>query len=87
MGGTSAGGNLAAVAAHEAVDTRLSPSLTGVILMSPGLCHHEAVPERFREHNTSWEEHKDALVLDRKGMLWFYGMVALLKIVPLTDEI
>ena len=78
MGGTSAGGNLAAVASHQAVDDKLDPPVTGVVLMSAGLCHHEAMPDVYKAHDSSWEEHKDGLVLDRRGMEWFYGKLMML---------
>jgi acetyl esterase/lipase len=71
--GTSAGGNLAAVAAHQVVDKGMTPSLTGVVLMAPNLLHFKAVPEEWREYYRSFEEHKDALILDRKGIEFFDG--------------
>jgi acetyl esterase/lipase len=73
LGGTSAGGNLAAVAAHQAVKDGMSPSVTGVVLLSALLCHPAAMPKEYKEHLASWENHKDALVLDRKGIEWFFG--------------
>lgn len=73
LGGTSAGANLSVVAAHEAVDANLSPPVTGVVVTSACVCHHDAVPEEYKKHISSWEEHKDGLVLDRRGMKWFYG--------------
>ncbi|KAF1843269.1 uncharacterized protein K460DRAFT_289957 [Cucurbitaria berberidis CBS 394.84] len=71
LGGTSAGSTVATVAAHEAVDANLSPHVTGVVLASPYLCHHDALPEVYKKHDSSWEEHKDGLILDRRGMDWF----------------
>ncbi|KAH7062943.1 Alpha/Beta hydrolase protein [Paraphoma chrysanthemicola] len=71
IAGTSAGGCLASVAAHQVVDDKLEPRVTGVVLMSPNLVHHAAVPERWEGEYKSWEEHKDAVVLDRKGMEFF----------------
>ena len=73
VGGTSAGGNLAAVAAHQAVDDNLTPKVTGVVLLSAPLCHHEAMPEEYKPHISSWEDHKDGLVLSRQAIEWFYG--------------
>lgn len=73
VAGTSAGANLAAVAAHDAVERKLKPEVTGVVLMSASLVHPDAVPERFQTHHKSREEHKDALVLDVRGMNWLFG--------------
>lgn len=73
VSGASAGGNLAAVAAHEAADAKLSPPLTGVFLCIPFLVHPDAVPEKYKPHYNSWEENKDAMILDQRGMLWFFG--------------
>ncbi|KAI4922615.1 hypothetical protein J4E90_001048 [Alternaria incomplexa] len=72
VGGTSAGGNLAAVAAHQVVDDNLSPKVTGVVLLSAPLCHREAMPEEYKPHISSWEDHKDGLVLSRQAIEWFY---------------
>lgn len=71
VAGTSAGGNLAAVAAHDAVEKKIG--VTGVVLMSASLVHSEAVPEKYKEHYKSRETHKDAMVLDTRGMEWFWG--------------
>ncbi|KAJ4304509.1 hypothetical protein N0V90_000035 [Kalmusia sp. IMI 367209] len=70
VSGTSAGGNLAAVAAHEAVDSNLP--LTGVFLSIPVMLHPDVVPEKWKAHYNSWEQNKDAMILDKRGMLWFY---------------
>jgi acetyl esterase/lipase len=74
VSGSSAGGNLAAVVAHQAVDEALEPPVTGVALMAPVLVHSDAVPEEWRAHYKSYEEHKDAPILDRRGIEWFAGM-------------
>jgi acetyl esterase/lipase len=73
LGGTSAGGNLAAVAAHQVGEDGMSPSVTGVVLLSALLCHPAAIPKEYKEPLASWEDHKDALVLDRRGIEWFLG--------------
>ncbi|KAF1966033.1 hypothetical protein BU23DRAFT_593382 [Bimuria novae-zelandiae CBS 107.79] len=72
VGGTSAGGNLAAVAAHSAVDSRLEPAPTGVYLSMPLLLHHHAIPEQWKPHLNSFEQNKDAMILNRQDILWFY---------------
>ncbi|KAH7131857.1 Alpha/Beta hydrolase protein [Dendryphion nanum] len=74
VAGTSAGGNVAAVAAHEAVDANLSPPLTGVYLSVPLLTHQDAIPEEYRQHHNSEEQNKDARILDKRGMDWFWGI-------------
>lgn len=72
VAGTSAGGNVAAVAAHEAVDANLSPPLTGVYLSVPLLTHQDAIPEEYRQHHNSEEQNKDARILDKRGMDWLW---------------
>lgn len=71
--GTSAGANLAAVAAHDAVDRKIEPKVTGVVLMGAGLLPHDAVPEKWRKHYKSREQNKDAMILDVRGVDWFFG--------------
>jgi hypothetical protein len=62
------------VAAHQVVDDgEMSAPLTGVVLLSALLCHSKAMPEEYREHLSSWEDNKDALVLDRRSIEWFFG--------------
>lgn len=73
VAGTSSGANLAAVVSHDAVEKELELGITGVVLMSAFLVHDKAVPEKYRPHNTSWEDHKDAMVLDVRGMNWLLG--------------
>jgi len=73
VSGNSAGGNLAAGAAHEAVDQSLLPPLTGVFLNIPNMVHPDAVPEIYKEHFKSEEEFKNGMFLDRRGMAFFYG--------------
>ncbi|KAF2675984.1 alpha/beta-hydrolase [Lentithecium fluviatile CBS 122367] len=71
VSGDSSGANLAAVVAHEAVDSGLSPPITGVFLRIPLLVHPDAVPEQYRPYYNSWEEYKDGLILDQKASRWF----------------
>lgn len=65
--------DLAAVAAHDAVEKGLSPGTTGVVLVGAGLVHHDAVAEEWREHFKSREQNRDAPVLDVRGIEWFFG--------------
>jgi acetyl esterase/lipase len=78
VAGSSAGACLAAVASHVAVEREMTPKVSGVVLMSPVLVHHDAVLEKHREHYKSWEEHKDAMILDARGMDWFFGELRVL---------
>ncbi|KAF2262226.1 hypothetical protein CC78DRAFT_534990 [Lojkania enalia] len=72
VSGESAGGNLAAVAAHVAVDEGLSPPITGVLLQVPVLVHRDVVPQELRPYYTSEEEFKGALILPRETMDFFH---------------
>ncbi|ORY10365.1 Alpha/Beta hydrolase protein [Clohesyomyces aquaticus] len=72
VGGSSAGANLAAVVSHEAVDSKLSPPLTGVWLNIPLLVHRDAVPDKYKQHYNSYEDMKDAMILDRKALDFIY---------------
>ncbi|KAJ4983875.1 esterase lipase [Stagonosporopsis vannaccii] len=72
VAGTSAGADLAGVAAHDFVAKGGLPALTGVVLVGAGLVHHEAVPEEWREHHRSREQNRDAPVLDVRGIEWFF---------------
>lgn len=73
LSGSSAGGLLAAVVSHVAVDEGWTPALSGLVLLNPGLCHPNAVPVELKEHYKSWEECKDGVILDQRGMKFFYG--------------
>lgn len=63
VGGTSAGGNIAAVLAHVARDEKLSPPLTGQYLVVPALLPASKVPEKYRPYYLSYEQNKTAPVL------------------------
>ncbi|KAF2824170.1 alpha/beta-hydrolase, partial [Ophiobolus disseminans] len=71
VAGSSAGGCLATVAAHQLVDDGLGEQVRGVVLLSPNLLHHAAVPDKYKPHYNSYEEFKDGLILDRAGIEWF----------------
>ncbi|KAL2783815.1 Alpha/Beta hydrolase protein [Aspergillus keveii] len=71
--GTSAGGNLAAVASHMAVDAKLSPPVTGVFLEVPVLVHPEAVPEKYKPHYNSYEDNKAPVFLPREDLTYIYN--------------
>ncbi|KAF2019187.1 alpha/beta-hydrolase [Aaosphaeria arxii CBS 175.79] len=71
VSGCSAGGSIASYISHQAVDDGLSPPLTGVILTVANLVHPDMMPEEYKAHCKSWEQNKDAMVLDQRGMRWF----------------
>nr|POE62287.1 ab hydrolase superfamily protein b1a11.02 [Quercus suber] len=71
IGGTSAGGNIAAVIAHLWRDEGLSPSITGQHLMIPLLVHHSAVPKKYRAEYQSYEQNKNAPILSGKAIELF----------------
>lgn len=81
--GTSAGGNLAAAAVHEVVEEKgeeeVKVRVRGLVLMGAGLVHSQAVPREWRAHYRSWEENRDASVLDRRGVEWFLGEFRMLS--------
>ena len=56
VGGSSAGGNLAAVLAHMARDEHLLPPLTGQYLAVPLVCTEAKMPERYRERFFSYSQ-------------------------------
>ncbi|KAH7174300.1 Alpha/Beta hydrolase protein [Fusarium flagelliforme] len=52
IGGSSAGGNMAAIIGHLARDEKLNPAITGVFLLAPMILPPEAkehLPEKYRE--------------------------------------
>ncbi|OCK74006.1 hypothetical protein K432DRAFT_410225 [Lepidopterella palustris CBS 459.81] len=72
VGGTSAGGNLAAVMGLAARDAKLSPPITGLALSVPNIVHHEAVPEKYKPLYQSYEQNKDAAILGQATMNFFW---------------
>lgn len=71
VGGTSAGGNLAAVVAHLARDEGLSPPLTGQYLAIPALAGDGQIPSKYKDRFFSMEQNKSAPVLPRAAMDMF----------------
>jgi acetyl esterase/lipase len=70
VGGTSAGGNIAAVVTVLARDEKLSTPVTGTWLNIPVTIHSDAVPEKYRSEYGSYEQNKDAAILDKKALEW-----------------
>jgi acetyl esterase/lipase len=58
VGGTSAGGNLAAVVTHLARDEGLQPPLTGHYLCIAGLVPPSRMPDKYKQWAYSYEQHK-----------------------------
>jgi len=58
VGGTSSGGNLAAIVAHLARDEKLSPPLTGQYLAIPTLVGRGKMPEKYQKYYFSYEQNK-----------------------------
>lgn len=75
IGGTSAGGNIAAALALLARDEKLDPPLTGVSLLIPALTDANAVPEEYKSEILSYEQNKDAPILGRGAIDTFMSMV------------
>lgn len=71
VGGSSAGGNIAAVLELEARDKKLSPPLTGAWLNIPATCSPEVVPQKWKQYYKSYEQNHDAPGLDVKAMDFF----------------
>lgn len=71
IGGTSAGGNIAAVLAHLARDEGLSPPLTGQYFAAASFLPEKEVPEKCKKYYLSHEQNKDAPVLPRAARIMF----------------
>ncbi|KAK7060416.1 hypothetical protein VNI00_001181 [Paramarasmius palmivorus] len=76
VGGTSAGGNLAAVLSHLARDDPFfkDKPLTGQLLRIPVTLHPDAYPEEHKNALLSMEQNKDALVVNKKAMRDFWDL-------------
>ncbi|KAB8766459.1 hypothetical protein FH972_026619 [Carpinus fangiana] len=68
VGGVSAGANLAAVVAQKAVDTVLSPALTGVWLSVPVILDEAIVPVAYKDVYLAREQNRYADILDARGI-------------------
>ncbi|KAK7027246.1 hypothetical protein VNI00_015335 [Paramarasmius palmivorus] len=76
VGGTSAGGNLAAVLSHLARDDPFfkDKPLTGQLLKIPVTLHLDAYPEEHKEVLLSMEQNKDAFIINRKEMRVYWDL-------------
>lgn len=70
LAGTSAGGCIAAVSAHQ---PSIKGKIKGVALLCPHLVDSRGVPEKYKEHYKSFAEFEDGKVLDKKGTDWYDG--------------
>lgn len=68
LSGMSAGGTLAGVVSHLARDENVSPRLTGVHMTVPGLIQRGAIPEKWKDELLSFEQNKDAPILNLDGV-------------------
>jgi acetyl esterase/lipase len=71
IGGTSAGGNITAIVSLLARDEKLSPPVTGTLLMIPFYVDSSVVPEAWKPDYKSWEQNKDAPILSQKATQLF----------------
>lgn len=70
VGGGSAGGNIAAVLAQMARDEKVSGVL-GQVLNIPVTCHPAVFPAKEFEYG-SWDQNKDASIIDAPKMQWLW---------------
>ncbi|KAF2480820.1 alpha/beta hydrolase fold-domain-containing protein [Neohortaea acidophila] len=68
IGGTSAGGNITATIAHQFRDDKITPGLTGCLLMIPAWCAGAHLPEKYKSEVTSPEQNKNAPILSQAAM-------------------
>lgn len=68
VGGTSAGGNLAAGLAHVARDNDLRPPLTGQWLACPWLCPQGGMPDKYAEILCSYDQCREAPALNQSSI-------------------
>jgi acetyl esterase/lipase len=73
LGGSSAGGNLAAVLAHTSREDRLTPPVTGQWLSVAALLPERCVPERYRAEYVSQTENTDDPVIGKLSTESFDG--------------
>lgn len=71
VGGTSAGGNLAAILAHKARDSKLTPPLTGQYLAIPLICPPSKMPEAYRPWLLSYKQNEYAPFLPKAAIDMF----------------
>ena len=56
---------MTAVVAHQCRDDKLSPPITGCLLMIPFYCVSDFIPEAWKSDYKSWEQNKSAPILTR----------------------
>ena len=71
IGGTSAGAIISLVLSLQARDEKLSPPLTGVWLNVPHVVGKTVIPDKYQKDMTSFEQNKEAPILDRGAIDFF----------------
>jgi len=71
VGGTSAGGNFAAVVSHLYLNDKLSPPLTGAFVSIPVLIAPQLVPDKYKNMYLSREQNKDGAILGANTIALF----------------
>lgn len=74
VGGTSAGGNIAAVLAHIARDEGLHPPLTGQYLAIPAIGRDQDIPAQYQDRLLSWGKYRDNATLTVASINAVLGM-------------
>ncbi|KAF2097659.1 hypothetical protein NA57DRAFT_66311 [Rhizodiscina lignyota] len=87
IGGASAGANISSIIALLARDEGISPPITGVSLFSPVVVHPEAVPEKYKALYKSYEQCRDAPVLDKKAMDFLLDLYKPIPTSPLFSSL
>lgn len=62
---------MTAVLAHLCRDEKMTPAITGCLLMIPAYCYHKFVPEKYQKDHQSWEQNKGAPILTRTAVYLF----------------
>jgi acetyl esterase/lipase len=76
VGGSSAGGNIAAVLCHHARQNKLSPPVTGQWLSVPIIMQDDIVPEKYKHMWHSRDSHVDPVLDAGEGGVIFKAMFA-----------
>jgi acetyl esterase/lipase len=80
VGGSSAGGNLAAVLCHHSRQNKLSPPVTGQWLSVPIIVQDETLPEKYKDMWHSRESHVDPVLDAGEDQVLFKALFAVLGV-------
>ncbi|GAB1312577.1 Alpha/beta hydrolase fold-3 domain-containing protein (Fragment) [Madurella fahalii] len=75
VGGASSGANFADVVAHLAREAKLSPPLTGQVLICGGFIDPDRVPEQYVARYLSREQNKDAPMVNNHFLRAFHSAI------------